>query len=227
MNPYSKRITFNDLSIKPKFDFFLVDQYEEKLNKAEKSTMVDKFNAKQEKITNKIIPNQGKHVHTQIDHRQVFNFDKEVRPIVILISTKILEQSIREVRQEKEMETIKNTILDQEVNYFNKKDYKVTVFLEKKRLADKYKILNREQHYIKKKQELTALENSKEDKVVSKPVAEICPRISTFISCVEKKDYFYSQVNVHKTIKLKQQEIDLSSILKNTYSEIAKCFQSN
>lgn len=51
----------------------------------------------------------GVDVDTQVDNAMVFNFDKDVQPILEVVISKILSQSLTEVREEMEMSSMKGT----------------------------------------------------------------------------------------------------------------------
>lgn len=82
----------------------------------------------------------GIEVGTQIEDNDLFNFDKEVKPLVQIIVSKIIEESRREVLEEEEREEIKRSMLKyQQLNKEDAERVKNIEEMEKKRFEERLK----------------------------------------------------------------------------------------
>lgn len=163
-----------DIKIDPKFripanlSFFLVDQTIQTTKKEDAKIQTDKFRLKNPnsndtniKAGNKndqngsnkqqlqsqhtfVVRKTGKDQGVQVDTKKIFDFDREVAPIVSVMVTKTLEQSLWEVEQELELEKMK----DKKENHYDKNDQeakaKYRQFVEKEmaQLNEKYAVIH-------------------------------------------------------------------------------------
>ena len=91
-------------------NFFLVNQKQKNVKKVSEVTQTDTFilrknnNQHQEEMMNANFrfrnKKTGKDAFTQINRFDFFNFDKEVKPIIEILTMKTLEQSLMEVYEE-------------------------------------------------------------------------------------------------------------------------------
>lgn len=96
-------------SANPRIDvnltFFLTDANNVKAPHTEIDTQTDKF--QDQPPSPKFIPKKiGRDVETQVEDGELFNFDREVLPIVDVVITKTLEQSMLEIEEEEEIKKI-------------------------------------------------------------------------------------------------------------------------
>jgi hypothetical protein len=169
-----KHVSPFDIKIDPKFripanlSFFLVDQSVQSVKKEDAKIQTDKFrlrnpnaNDNPGKSGNKVDQNgatknplqsqqtfvvrkTGKDQGVQVDTKKIFDFDREVAPIVTVIVTKTLEQSLWEVEQELELDNMK----DKKENYYDQNDQagkaKYRQFVEKEmaQLNEKYALIH-------------------------------------------------------------------------------------
>ena len=85
--------------------FFLTDANNVRPPQTHIDTQTDKF--QEAPPSPKYIPKKtGRDVETQVEDGELFNFDREVLPIVDVIITKTLEQSMMEIEEEEEIKKI-------------------------------------------------------------------------------------------------------------------------
>ncbi len=105
MSPYNIKP-----SPKPKVSanltFFLTDATDVRPPQTNTEIQTDIF--KEKPKTPPYVPKKtGRDVSTQIEDNELFNFDREVTPIISVISTKTIEQALIEIEEEEELSRIK------------------------------------------------------------------------------------------------------------------------
>jgi len=86
--------------------FFLTDATDVKPPQTNVEIQADIF--KERPKTPQYVPKKtGRDVSTQIEDNELFNFDREVTPIISVICTKTIEQSMIEIEEEEELSRIK------------------------------------------------------------------------------------------------------------------------
>ena len=106
VSPYDIRPSGNP-RIDVNLNFFLTDSTNVKPPQSTMDTQTDKF---QEKVPSpKYVPKKtGRDAYTQVEDRELFNFDREVQPIIEVVVTKTLEQAVIEIEEEQEIAEIQN-----------------------------------------------------------------------------------------------------------------------
>lgn len=83
--------------------YFLTEQTREKQNEIDCKTQTDEFFERP--VTPKYVPKKtGIDKITQIDDYDLFDYDREVQPILNVLLTKSVEQALMEVEEETELD---------------------------------------------------------------------------------------------------------------------------
>ena len=151
VSPYDIKPAANP-KVNVNLTFFLTDSTDTKPVQTHIDVQTDVFKEKPKSPT--YVPKKtGRDVSTQIEDNELFSFDREVTPIIDVIVTKTLEQSIVEIEEEDEISRIKKfkgeywkrrqedeqkwrSILQKELDAITTKDKKV----EEYRLREEKKI---------------------------------------------------------------------------------------
>jgi len=105
VSPYDIKPSANP-KVNVNLTFFLTDSTDTKPPQTNIDVQTDVFKEKPKSPT--YVPKKtGRDVYTQVEDNELFNFDREVTPIIDVIVTKTLEQSIIEIEEEQEIHRIK------------------------------------------------------------------------------------------------------------------------
>ncbi len=110
MTPYQIRPAPNP-RIPVNLQYFLTDPNKEKAPTSEVTIQTDEFQPRPD--SPEYIPKKtGIDTATQVEDYELFNFEREVEPIVNVIITKTLEQSFLEIEEEEELKKMNNYKLE-------------------------------------------------------------------------------------------------------------------
>uniref|UniRef100_A0A3B5KGX8 Radial spoke head 3 n=1 Tax=Takifugu rubripes TaxID=31033 RepID=A0A3B5KGX8_TAKRU len=153
----------------------------------------------------------GKDVGTQVEEGELFDFDREVQPLLEVLVGKVIEQSLKEVMEEEELATLK----DQQQAFEELRNYQLA---EVQRLQEHERRRREEkEHRIAQQREVLKKEGETVQKIAARAYAQqyLSGLLPSVLTSLRTNGYFHDPV---------ERDIE-SSFLPWLMSEVDNCLE--